>query len=168
MLTGKLPFRPSFHITANLWCVITTVVLLISVVNQVHGKGGVPVADRVRSATGASIFLKVTVKEFVVSADSDEPILPVGFALSQNRPNPFNPSTIIEYNLPRACKVMLTIRNILGQRVRVLVDEYQSPGYMTATWNSTHDDGSKVASGVYFYTLSAGDYVNTKKMIVLK
>ncbi len=93
---------------------------------------------------------------------------PAAFSLAQNHPNPFNPETQITYALPEGSKVTLVIFNILGQRVRTLVDEQQDPGYKTVTWDGKDEKGHEVASGIYFYRLKAGDYGQVKKMVVLK
>jgi len=92
-----------------------------------------------------------------------QPSLPNHFSLSQNYPNPFNPITQIRYALPRDCWVRLEIYNILGQRVAKLLDERQRAGYKTARW-----DASGVASGVYIYRIQAGDFAQTRRMILLK
>jgi hypothetical protein len=88
---------------------------------------------------------------------------PARFALEQNYPNPFNPATTIRYELPKATKVSLRIYNVLAQLVATLVNERQEPGYHQFQWNA-----SNVPSGIYFYRLQAGDFVETKKLILLK
>ncbi|MCK4404108.1 MAG: T9SS type A sorting domain-containing protein [candidate division Zixibacteria bacterium] len=94
--------------------------------------------------------------------------LPKEFDLRQNYPNPFNPTTIIEYALPKVSQVKIRIYNILGQKVRNLVDEPQEPGYKTIHWDGKDDGGNEVSSGVYFYRIEAGDFVKCKKMTLLK
>ena len=94
--------------------------------------------------------------------------LPDLFSLSQNYPNPFNPETQIEFSLPKTSFVTIDIFNILGTRIRNLVTEQLSAGYYTITWNSRGDSGQPVSSGVYLYRLQAGDYTETKKMLLLK
>ena len=89
--------------------------------------------------------------------------LPEQFALLENYPNPFNASTVIRYQLPRSCHVRLEIFDILGRKVTALVDEKQKAGYKVAIWN-----GKEAASGFYFYKLTAGDFSETKKMIILR
>ena len=94
--------------------------------------------------------------------------LPESFELSQNYPNPFNPSTTISYNLPRRADVTIEIFNLLGQRVRTLVNESQPPGSHTVEWDGRDTAGKTASSGVYLYRLTAGDFMQSRKMILLK
>jgi len=100
---------------------------------------------------------------------------PYSFVLMQNYPNPFNPSTTIRYELPALSKVTITIYNLLGQKVRTLVNEIQNAGPQFLVWNSKNDAGASVASGVYFYRIEAaarsgsgGVFSVTKKMVLLR
>ncbi len=99
---------------------------------------------------------------------SDDPTLPTEFSLSQNYPNPFNPSTTIQFSLPGASDVRLEVLNILGQVVATLVNDQQEAGYHTIDWNGKDGGGNSVASGIYFYRITAGDYQESKKMLLLK
>lgn len=94
--------------------------------------------------------------------------LPGDFALSQNYPNPFNPETRIEFSLPRASYVILEIYNVLGERVRVLVSERLSAGHKAVTWDGKDDNGSTVSSGIYLYRITADEFAEAKKMVLLK
>jgi hypothetical protein len=98
----------------------------------------------------------------------DRPTLPEDYRLYQNYPNPFNPSTTISYSLPRRVEVTLTVYNVLGQRVARLVAEEQPAGVHAAVWDGRSDAGEIVSSGVYFYRLTAGDFVASRKMVLLK
>jgi hypothetical protein len=89
--------------------------------------------------------------------------IPGEFALAQNYPNPFNPTTTINYQLPTKSKVQLQVFNLLGQYIATLVDKEQSAGYYQIPFNA-----NTVASGVYFYRLSAGSFVKTNKMLLLR
>ncbi len=101
-------------------------------------------------------------------SEGGSPALPVHPSLSQNFPNPFNPETTIEYDLPRSEQVSVEIFNIRGQRVAVLQQGYLSAGHHLVSWNGVDQHGVQVASGIYMYRLRAGDYVETKRMTLLK
>jgi len=103
-----------------------------------------------------------------VPQPAQEPLVPREYVLDQNYPNPFNPSTIIRFGLPEPGLVRLTLFNILGQRVVTLVDERQEAGYHQIVWDGRDQGGGLCAAGVYFYQLRAGDFVTTKKMVLLK
>ncbi|MDE3260159.1 MAG: T9SS type A sorting domain-containing protein [Gemmatimonadota bacterium] len=83
-------------------------------------------------------------------------------------PNPFNPSTVIGYQLPEAGDVRLAIYSVLGQEVRVLVNEGMEAGSFTVTWDGTDAPGRRVASGVYLYRIQAGGFSAVKRMVLLK
>ena len=104
----------------------------------------------------------------VVLSASAQTAVPTVFALEQNYPNPFNPSTQIRYALPEATSVTITVYDMMGRKVRTLVQDAQSAGYHTALWNATNDRGLPVSAGMYIYTLQAGDHHHMKKMILLK
>jgi len=89
--------------------------------------------------------------------------VPTEFALSSNYPNPFNTSTVIEYQLPEASDVKLEVYNLLGNKVATLVKGEQEAGYKSVTW-----DASEVSSGIYFCKLSAGDFTETRRMVLVK
>ncbi len=90
------------------------------------------------------------------------------YELSQNYPNPFNASTRIEFNLPRRSSYTLTVYNILGQLVRQWGESDMPPGWYSLFWDRRDPAGVSVASGVYIYRLIASDFIETKKMILLK
>jgi len=89
--------------------------------------------------------------------------IPVKFKLLQNHPNPFNSKTIIEYILPHSGEISLIVYNMTGREVALLINGNMPAGTHIATWNATD-----VSSGIYFYRLQAGDFVQTKKMLLLK
>jgi hypothetical protein len=99
----------------------------------------------------------------VVISPAFAPEPPKEYALAQNYPNPFNPLTSIRYDLPAASRVSLKMYNLLGQEVGTLVDELQEAGFKSVHW-----DASGIASGVYFCRLKAGDFVQTKRMMLLR
>ena len=84
---------------------------------------------------------------------SDIKAIPVNFALQQNFPNPFNPSTEIRFDLPENDHVTLAVYNMMGQKVKTLASRNMTPGYHSIIWNGTNDSGAKVATGMYFYSI---------------
>jgi len=94
--------------------------------------------------------------------------LPTEYALEQNYPNPFNPSTNISFALPKAGKVEVSVFNVLGQEVNSLVSEERTAGTHTVVWDGRNSSGNVVSSGIYFYRIVAGDFSQTKKMLMLK
>lgn len=101
-------------------------------------------------------------------AEEEEVKVPVSFSLSQNHPNPFNSETVIEYSLPKASHVKIAIYNILGQRVRALLDQKQPAGYKRVIWDGKNKEGKTVSSGIYFYRMETEEFVRSKKMLFLK
>lgn len=93
---------------------------------------------------------------------------PSKYHLSQNYPNPFNANTQIVFALPKAGHTTLEIFNVLGQKVSTLVDEYLKAGTKTVNWDGRDDKGTPVPSGIYFYQLRSGEFVEKKKMVFLK
>ena len=101
-----------------------------------------------------------------MSVDGDQ--LPKTYALHQNYPNPFNPITTLRYGLPEDAMVNITIYDMMGRVVSNLVNNQQYGGYKSVKWNATNNQGEPVSAGVYLYKIQAGDFVDTKKMILLK
>ncbi len=100
--------------------------------------------------------------------ENENDILPNRFVLEQNYPNPFNPATRIDFSLARASDVKLEIFNILGRKIIALVDETVPAGRYSVLWDGRDAAGGRVASGIYFYRLQADDFIDTRKMILLK
>jgi hypothetical protein len=136
--------------------------------------GGNDLNDFVANSTAAmqkwaELGNSITVFEFVNTGIEDEMLeIPSEFALKQNYPNPFNPSTTIKYDLKQNADVSLVIYDLLGREVKSVVNENQPAGYKKVVWNGTNNMGHKVSSGVYIYKLIAGDFVKTRKMILMK
>ena len=101
-----------------------------------------------------------------------EKVIPQTFGLYQNYPNPFNPETRIRFDIPstadRAVTVRLVIYNVTGQLVRVVLDEERPAGSFEITWDGNNRTGIQVPSGMYFYKMTAGEFVDTKKMLMVK
>ena len=98
----------------------------------------------------------------VVSVEAEEEV-PTEYQLSQNFPNPFNPTTAISFSVPRGGRVTLRVFDLLGREEATLVDQEMPAGTFTVTWNAT-----SVASGVYFYRMTAGDFVGTRRMVLVR
>ena len=103
-----------------------------------------------------------------VGVDNRNETFPQGFALHENYPNPFNPTTTLRFDLPEVSNLTLTIYNMLGQRVRTFNMNDTPAGYHSVTWDATNDLGEQVGAGVYLYQLQAKDFVKTRKMVLLK
>jgi len=103
-----------------------------------------------------------------VLGTKEEVKLPKAYSLKQNFPNPFNPTTSIEYALPEKGLVKLSIYNMLGQEVRTLVNTVQDANSYRVVWNGLDNSGKMVPSGIYFYTINANNFTATKKMVFLK
>ena len=93
---------------------------------------------------------------------------PKTYNISQNYPNPFNPITTLQYELPEDLFVNVTVYDMLGNVVNNLINANQSSGYKSIQWNATNNQGEPVSAGVYLYKIQVGDFVDTKKMILLK
>jgi hypothetical protein len=121
--------------------------------------------------SGASVVIvpagrctpKTGVEEFTQTGGT-----PVAFALLANTPNPFNPSTLIKYELPQQVEVKLVIFDLVGRRVRTLVDQRQQAGRYAITWDGRNEQGQVVSSGVYLYQLRAGNFVQVRRMALVR
>lgn len=113
------------------------------------------------------VFNAVRVPTDVDDREAD-PALPDSHSLSQNYPNPFNPTTTIEYHLAQSTHVTISIHNVLGQLIEVLVDETMPSGTFTVDWDAKDSRRRDVASGIYFYRLSADNESLTRKMVLVR
>jgi hypothetical protein len=102
------------------------------------------------------------------AAGSTHEVLPSGYSLDQNYPNPFNPSTVIHYSMPVTAHAKIEVFNVLGASVTVIFDGLAQAGKHEVIWDGRDDSGSLTASGVYFYRLTADNYTETRKMMLLK
>lgn len=125
----------------------------------IYSHEGEAVTGNILNANANIISVEMATKD---GAPVESPILPKEFSLKQNYPNPFNPETVIGFNLVEASDYELTIYNVTGQVVEVFSGS-RNAGYEEVKWNA-----SNVASGVYFYKLTAGSFTETKKMVLLK
>ena len=93
---------------------------------------------------------------------------PLNYSLNQNHPNPFNPVTSLRYELPEDGLVNITIYDMMGRVVKILVNGSQTAGYKSVQWNATNDRNESVSAGLYLYTIQAGEFIETKKMVLLR
>lgn len=120
--------------------------------------------ERKQVVRNAVVNTSITIDECLIGIEKISSEIPEHFSLSQNYPNPFNPTTTIKFALPTSHKgVRLVIYDILGKEVTTLVNEQLQPGEYSVTW-----DASDYPSGIYFYTIIAGDYIESKKIILIK
>ncbi len=120
---------------------------------------------------GCPIMRTVGYTHYIGVEEEQQVITPEDFQLFQNHPNPFNNETTIKYTLSKSCHVSLAIYNILGQKVRTLLMEYQKPGVKTTSWDGKDEKGKDLSSGIYFYQFSVGKVekvTQTKRMVLLK
>ena len=149
----------------------------INQVNALKGKKLSPensdeILERVQKIIDVLSKQRTVAKPVITQQKEDEnlSILTKLFSLKQNSPNPFNPITKIQYEIPtgKSGMVRLTIYDSRGSLVRTLVDGVQNPGIHTATWNATDDSGRRISSGMYIYRLDAGSFTQTRKMLLLR
>ncbi len=131
------------------------------------GSGDILVSD-MRQVKEHSIKGSDAIQYFTITRKSGLAALPDDFRLEQNHPNPFNPSTVIEYSIPRQADVHLAVFNMLGQKVKEIVNESQPAGSYRVTWDGTDAGGASVSTGVYLYRMEAGAFSMSKKMLLMK
>lgn len=124
-------------------------------------KGGEPFAG----TYGAGVFRSARTTPVEQTEVNEKSI---SFALEQNYPNPFNPATNINYELSQSTQVKLTIYNLLGQRVRTLLNQRQTLGYDTVTWDGKNEEGEVLAPGFYVCRLETQTFVQSRRMLMLK
>ncbi|HDL04573.1 MAG: hypothetical protein DRP46_07990 [Candidatus Zixiibacteriota bacterium] len=175
-LDGEKPdLAPGSGTIANLvfsvedsWDMETIDVVPVELENPNHSLMFVYTENVDGSAHSLSMTPEFQGVSFVPSEVAGTELLPGEFSLAQNAPNPFNPQTRIDYDIPKATNVRLEIYNVLGQHVKTLVDEFQEPGSKSVIWDGRDNSGSTVASGIYFYRMDAGEFSLTRKMMMLK
>ncbi len=131
-------------------------------VKSVVGQNFVGTSQQANTQVSSGFLADTLFRTILVSVKEPEG-LPTEYSLSQNYPNPFNPVTTIRYDLPMASRVSITIYNILGQEVALLIDEIQEAGYKSVQWNA-----SSFPSGVYMYRIKSSNFSQTKKLLLLK
>jgi choice-of-anchor B domain-containing protein len=131
-----------------------------------------PVQIRFRGITGTNYTSDMAIDDVSFEGNPSDIKSPkelvTVFALKPNYPNPFNPTTTIAYQVPHKSDVRIEIYNTLGQKVRTLLNDHKEPGEYQAIWDGRNDSGAQVGSGVYLYRLVARDFVQVRKMILMK
>jgi hypothetical protein len=123
--------------------------------------------DKILKDFATPVTEALSKQNFLTDVKSDQiNTRPKAFILGQNFPNPFNPETTIDFQVPKAAFVKIHILNILGQNIRTLVNQNFEPGRYQFTWNGTNNFGHKVGSGIYFYLMESGNFRDLKKMIL--
>jgi D-arabinose 5-phosphate isomerase GutQ len=135
--------------------------------SEITGEWGISACAGMYCVPPSNGPFTMTIKENVLSLNGDRQ-LPSAFNLQQNYPNPFNPVTSINYQLASDAHVTLTVYDIMGQKIRTMVNEDQSAGFRSVVWNGKDNYNNPVSSGVYFYRLHAGNYIQTRKMILMR
>ena len=148
------PYYPVF------WGVIAT--------DGIESFGNVYICCDYPGETGAYMVVDLTGLDTNGLNYVEEISMPYRYTLRQNYPNPFNPITTLKYDIPKDGLVNITIYNMLGNEINQLVNEVQNSGYKSIQWNATNNQGEPVSAGVYLYKIQAGNFVDTKKMILLK
>jgi len=165
------PPVPLFNCDVNGDCVIDSLDITY-LIDYMFMSGPPPVDCTCRMPVKGSCFTNsFDQDEYIAQAmmkGTPESAMPRQFSLHQNRPNPFNPVTEISFTLPEASEVRVMVYNILGQHVSTLIDGYQEAGEHAVIWNGTDSNGRKVSSGIYLYTIEAGQYKASRKMVLMK
>ena len=128
----------------------------------------VPVQERYNANDVVGSLTEPYVIDARTLAIGDPGYVPVVFSLAQNYPNPFNPVTKIGYGIAEDAVVTISVYNLIGERVATLVNESKNPGYYFTNWDSKNDLGMPVSAGMYIYQIRAGEYVKSRKLILLK
>jgi len=132
-------------------------------------------------AHGAVVLISESGKEYTLKGSGEitvpteemftlerKAIIPIAYTLHQNYPNPFNPITSLRYDLPEQATVNIIIYDMLGRQVRTLIKQTQDAGFRSVQWNATDSFGNPVSAGMYLYQIRAGEFVQTRKMVLLK
>ena len=136
---------------------------------QLESPGNIPAKTISATTASFSVWAVASVTPTGIDSDNENNSVPVAFSLAAARPNPFNPSTTITYEVPEQTHITLTVYNVLGQEVVQLVDQVQAAGRYEAVWNGTNITGAGVSSGIYLYRItSSSGFSETKRMTLLK
>ncbi|MEE9167618.1 MAG: Ig-like domain-containing protein [Candidatus Neomarinimicrobiota bacterium] len=163
-------FLISGHMTTNLWKIPYHHVkyyMYEAGIEVAAGTWTIVASDGWATTEASGGPFTLTIDRSQVSIEESE-LIPETFALHENYPNPFNPVTSIRYELPEKSRIVITIHDILGKEIGTLVNTIQDAGYKSVIWDGTDEFGRTVGTGIYLYQMKAGDYTQTKKMLLLK
>jgi len=173
-LSYNLEYLPE-HITISITNNISGEIFNVADVNEITfttvEKGSFPFLGNEGVSSypqlGSSHFtINIIYNELIIN--EQENLIPIQYALHQNYPNPFNPITTISYDLPEHSYVTIIIYDMMGREITRLVDQNQNSGFKSVLWNATDKYGREVSAGLYLYKIQTGEYIDTKKMILLK
>ena len=129
---------------------------------------GTSIVINANIASGSTVYWEdsfaLTMEALNISYDN----IPARYSLGEAYPNPFNPATTISYEIPNDEYVSIDIYNLMGGHIKSLVSMNQNPGYKSIRWNATNDRNESVSAGLYIYTIQAGEFRQTRKMVLLK
>jgi hypothetical protein len=157
---------PSMRLTVNVNN--TTGIFEIDTCCKTPGTHIAFVDDNVQIVVPQFVMGRVGINTILGVKELETGTIPDKYELEQNYPNPFNAGTVIRFSQPVYGKVSITVYNILGAKVRTLVDEFRVAGLHQTDWDGKSDDGQRVASGVYFYRIVTEGYTSTRKMVLMK
>lgn len=165
LTAGSGPVARMYFSTGPSW---NTALKVLVDTTQWPASGGSTTGYTFTDITGGVAWTPIFHKGALDVKDVNTPTKPTVFSLAQNFPNPFNPKTMIRFALPKDSWVKLEVYNILGQKVKTLVDEKLAAGVKEVEWDGKDNKGLEVASGIYFYKIKADDFSDVKKMVMLK
>jgi len=140
----------------------------IIVATNDHCGAGTSIVINANIASEGTVYWEDSFALTVEALNIAQDQIPTRYSLGEAYPNPFNPATTISYEIPNDEYVSIDIYNLMGGHIKSLVSMNQNPGYKTIEWNATNDYGQPVSAGMYIYTIQAGSFMDTKKMILLK
>jgi len=129
---------------------------------------GTSIVINAHIASGGAVYWEDSFALTVEALNIAQDQMPTRYSLGEAYPNPFNPTTKISYELPNSEFVSIDIYNLMGRHIKSLVNMNQDPGHRTIEWNATNDSNQPVSAGMYIYTIQAGSFMDTKKMVLLK
>ena len=153
--------------STSAWVEYSVLAEAIDSLNVVTGAWIIAVTDGIDSVDASNGQYSFTIDATSMAIDPAI-LIPEVFALHQNYPNPFNPTTTLRYDLPEDANANITIYDMMGRVVKTMVNCKLYAGFKSVRWNATNDKGAPVSAGLYLYTIEAGQYRQTKKMVLLK